>query len=67
MCTDRYICMQGLPNSRRAGLFLPGSKLVRGGDAAAYGGIAQSQEYSAFLPARMIDFIKQLGNEVSVV
>lgn len=59
--------MQGLPNSRCAGLFLPGSKPVRGGDAAAYGGITQSQEYSVFLPARVIDFIKQLGNEVSVV
>ena len=43
-CTDNYICIQGLPNSWCAGLFLPGSKLVRGGGAAAYGGITQSWE-----------------------
>jgi len=66
LCTDKYIPSRGLPDSGRAGLFLPGSKAVRGGDAA-YGAITQSREYSAFLPGRMTDFIKQLGNEVSVV
>lgn len=67
ICTDKYICMQGLPSSRCDGLFPPGSKPVRGGDAASYGRNIRPWECSAFLPARMTDFIKQLGNEVSVV
>lgn len=67
ICTDKYSCTQGLPNSWRAGVFLPGSKPVRGEHAAVYRGIIRWREYGAFLPARMIDIIKQLGNEVSVV
>lgn len=65
--TAKHKGMQGLPSCGRAGLLLPGSKPVTGGEAAAAGGITQLWEYRVSLPERTIAFIKRIGNEVGAV
>lgn len=68
VCTDKYICAQGVQNTLWAKLLPPGSKLVRGKILLLMvGSLSHRKEYSTFLHVRMTDFIKHLGNEIAVV